>query len=68
MKLTMQDLKRRSTKAVCGPFEREVVVEKKNIDRVINTIKNSGTHFYVGKGPTFNPNKKKVWFNPRGGL
>lgn len=53
---------RRSHPAVCGPFEKEVVVKKINVEAVKRALKKSGK-FIVGTGPA-GPTTTKVWFNP----
>lgn len=59
----IQDILRRSTHAVCGPQEREVVVKRSNLENVKRTLSGSG-FFIVGTGPA-GPTTKKIWFNPR---
>lgn len=54
----------RSTKAICGPFEREVIVKNKNLNTRIKTLKKSG-YIIVGTGKA-GFERTKVWFNPEG--
>ena len=63
----MQDIIRMSEPAICGPLEREVVVKKSRIAEIKRTLKEKGFVF-VGSGPAFSKEKKKVWFNRIGGL
>lgn len=60
----MEQLRARSTKAVCGAFEREVIVKSENAAKAIATIKKHG-FLYVGKGPA-GLGRTKIWFVARG--
>jgi len=53
-----------SEPAVCGTFEREVIVKKKNIEAVKKALKAKG-QMIVGTGPS-GPTTKKLWYNPAG--
>lgn len=55
---------KRSTKAVCGVAEREVVVKSANLPKAINALKKSG-HTIVGTSYGKKPNKK-IWYVKKG--
>lgn len=63
-KLTFEKLKRRSSKAVCGAFEKEVIVKKENLNKAKQILKDKG-FVIVGSGDT-GFGKKKLWYNPAG--
>ncbi len=54
----------RSTKAVCGAFEREVVVPMNQVSITKAKLRSKG-FIIVGTGPA-GPNTRKIWFNPAG--
>lgn len=56
----------KSTSAVCGISEREVIVPKIEVDETITTLKKAGFHF-IGRGPA-GPSAKKIWFIRGGSL
>ncbi len=60
----IQRIKSRSTPAICGTFEREIIVKKENVNNTINTLKSKG-FIIVGTGQA-GPNTTKIWFNPAG--
>ncbi len=59
----IQRIKARSSHAICGPQEREIVVKKSNVSKTIKTLEKSG-FFIVGTGPG-GRDSTKIWFNPR---
>ena len=61
---SIKDILSRSSRAVCGAFEREVVVKKTNVANVKARLRAKG-FIIVGTGPA-GPNSRKVWFNPAG--
>ncbi len=56
----------RSSRAVCGPQEREVVVRSSNVAETEKLLKSKG-FFIVGKS-TKGFSTRKIWFNPVGGF
>ena len=60
----IQRIKSRSTPAICGTFEREVIVKKSNVNKTMRTLEKSG-FFIVGTGPG-GRGSTKIWFNPMG--
>ena len=54
----------KSSRAVCGTFEKEVVVKKSNVEKTKKLLKQKG-FIIVGTGPALGDNKK-IWFNPAG--
>ncbi len=66
MKNNIKDLLKKSSKAVCGITERELVVPKGKLNPTIKKLKGAGYHVIgtsYGKTPT-----KKVWFIKRSGI
>ncbi len=60
--VTIGEIKRRSTSAVCGLMEREVVVNPGMVAEVKRVLRTSG-FIIVGTGQA--PfGKIKIWFNP----
>ena len=59
----IEQVLRRSSRAVCGPFEREIVVPKGNVLATKRLLKSKG-FFIVGEGPA-GTTTMKIWFNPR---
>jgi len=62
----VKDILRRSSRAVCGPQEREVVVKNVNVSSTKRLLKSKG-FFIVGTGRA-GPTITKIWFNPIGGF
>ncbi len=62
--LTIEQLIRRSHRATCGAFEREVVVKSVNAPRAIAMIKKSGL-MIIGSGSA-GFGRTKIWFISRG--
>ncbi len=62
--VTIEQLKARSSRAVCGAFEREVIVDIRNAAEAVRLIKSKGFMF-VGSGPA-GRGRKKIWYVPRG--
>lgn len=54
----------RSTKAVCGVFEREVVVPNSKVISTKLKLKGSG-YIIIGTGKA-GSNSTRIWFNPAG--
>ena len=63
---SIKEILSRSTKAVCGTFEKEVVVRKERVGEVKNILKARG-FVIIGTGPA-GPNSTKIWFNPAGAI
>ena len=57
-------IKRRSTKAVCGVFERQVSVKKENVEKTKRILESKG-FIILGTGPA-GPGRRFVWYNPAG--
>ncbi len=55
---------RSSTKAVCGAFEREVIVKNSEVSKTKTKLKKAG-YIIVGTGSA-GFNRTKIWFNPAG--
>lgn len=66
--ITLKSLINKSSHAVCGATEREVLVPRKNKSAAIRAIKKSGTHMFIGSGPALSKNNAKIWFIRRGGF
>ena len=64
MKINIDEIKRRSVKAICGAFEREIVVKPEKMSMIKKELRDSG-YMIVGTGDA-GFGKKKIWFNPRG--
>lgn len=60
----IDDILARSTKAVCGAFEREIIVPASKVASTKTLLKQKG-YIIIGTGPA-GPNSKKIWFNPAG--
>lgn len=56
----------RSSHAICGPQEREIVVKNKNVSATKKLLKSKG-FFIVGTSDN-GSSTKKIWFNPIGGF
>ena len=54
----------RSTRAVCGAFERQVVVKDEDVAKTKKKLKNAG-FIIVGSGDA-GFGKDNVWFSPAG--
>lgn len=65
--VTLEMLRKRSTKAVCGVMEREVVVPSTKKAQAIRLIKDSGSFMFIGSGPA-GMGRTKIWFIRRGGF
>ena len=59
-----QKINRRSTKAVCGVFERQVSVKNENVEKTKKILKAKG-FIIIGTGPA-GSGRKFVWYNPAG--
>lgn len=55
---------KQSSRAVCGAFEREILVDEKKVEAIKKALRSKG-QFIVGTGKAF-PGKKKVWYNQQG--
>ena len=62
----IEDLIKKSSKAVCGITERELVVPKDRLNPSIKKLQKAG-YFIIGTSHGKTPTKK-VWFIKRGGL
>ncbi len=58
--VTMQELRARSHRAICGAAEREVVIDSSKVAEAIRLIKSKGFTF-VGSGPA-GFGKTKIWY------
>lgn len=54
----------RSSKAVCGAFEREVIVKNSEVNKVKSKLRSAG-YVIIGTGKG-GFNTTKIWFNPAG--
>lgn len=61
---TKNDILARSTRAVCGAFEKEVTVSSSKVASTKALLKRKG-FIIVGTGPA-GPRSTKIWFNPAG--
>ncbi len=57
---------KRSSRAICGPQERQVVVRDSEVSKTKAKLKSAG-FFIVGTGPG-GFGKTNIWFNPIGGF
>ena len=64
MKIDIDRLMKQSSKAVCGAFERELIVDAKKVRQIKEALKSKG-QMIVGTGQA-GFGKKKIWYNPRG--
>lgn len=62
--VTMEQLRARSKRAVCGAFERETIVSSQNVAEAIRLIKSKG-FLFIGRGPA-GFGKTKIWYVARG--
>lgn len=62
--MKIQSIKSNSVKALCGAFEREIVVDADEVSEVKRELRNNG-YIIIGTGDA-GFGKKKVWFNPAG--
>ena len=58
----MDRIMSRSSRAVCGPFEREIIVKDSKVSSMKSKLKKKG-FFIVGTGPG-GIGRTKIWFNP----
>lgn len=63
-KPNIKKILKNSTSAVCGAFEREVIVKDNMIKSKIETLKRSG-YIIIGTGDA-GFSRTKIWFNPAG--
>ena len=56
----------KSSRAICGPNEREIVVKNSEVASTKRLLKSRG-FFIVGTGGA-GLNTTKIWFNPIGGF
>ena len=56
----------RSTPAICGAFEREVIVDSSRVQSTKSLLRKKG-YVIIGTGPA-GFGKTKIWFNPAGML
>lgn len=62
--MNIRRIKNRSSKAICGAFEREIVVDSDEVSEVKAELRANG-FIIVGTGPA-GFGKRKIWFNPAG--
>ena len=62
--MKIETIKRNSTKAICGTFEKEIVVDAEDVSEVKRELRENG-FVIIGTGDA-GFGKKKIWFNPRG--
>lgn len=62
--MKIDTIKRNSVKAVCGAFEREIVVDESQVSQVKRELRMNG-FVVIGTGDA-GFGKKKIWFNPVG--
>ena len=55
---------RNSERAICGTFEREVIVKSHNVNKIKSKLKSAG-YVIIGTGPA-GFGRTKIWFNPIG--
>ena len=58
--VTMEQLRARSKRAICGAFERETIISSEKAAEAIRLIKSKGFTF-VGSGPA-GFGKTKIWY------
>lgn len=63
---TIKQIIDRSSRALCGTYEREITIATKNLDKVVKKLKNAG--YYVVGTSYGKTRTKKVWFNPAGSI
>ncbi len=63
----VQDIIRRSTKAVCAINERTVSVAEANVKKTISKLKRAGFYVIGTSLPEEKP-KREIWFIRAGGL
>lgn len=64
MVIDIDAIMRRSSKAICGTFEREVLVDEEDVAAIKKALRSKGQMIVgTGQGGT---GKKKIWFNPKG--
>lgn len=61
---SIRDILSRSSRAVCGAFEKEVIVRNENVGIIKARLKSAG-FIIVGTGRA-GQNSTKIWFNPAG--
>ncbi len=61
----IQKILSKSSRAICGTFEKEVVVATSNVARTKKILKQKG-FIIIGTGPALSPSRTKIWFNPAG--
>lgn len=64
--MNIQTIKRNSTKAICGVFERQIVVDADEVSEIKSELRDNG-FIIVGTGD-FGLGKKVIWFSPVGGF
>ncbi len=60
----IQKILNKSSRAICGTFEKEVIVKASQVEKTKKILKQKG-FIIVGTGPALGDNKK-IWFNPAG--
>jgi len=57
---------RQSQRAVCGAFEKEILVSEKDVEAIKKALRGKG-QMIVGTGEgELVKGKRKIWFNPQG--
>ena len=64
--MKIKNIIKSSTKAICGAFEREIIVDRDEVSLIKSKLKDKG-YMIVGTGDA-GFKKKKIWFNPKGML
>ena len=62
--VTIEELKSRSQRAICGAAEREVTIDTRKAAEAIRLIKSKGFMF-IGSGPA-GMGRTKIWYVARG--
>ena len=62
--MNIETIKRNSSQAVCGVFEKELVVSPSQVLQVKATLRENG-FVVIGTGPAAF-GKIKIWYNPAG--
>ena len=62
--VTIEELRARSKRAICGAFERETIGDIRNAAEAVRLIKSKG-FLFVGSGPA-GFGKTKIWYVARG--
>ena len=66
MAIDIDRIMKQSQRAICGAFEREIVVEKNQVEVVKKLLKSKGQMIVGTGGVGLSKTKKKIWYNPQG--